>query len=117
MKSRILFVILVALLLVPGLSLAQQSGAGQGQHKTKGSMMQANMGKMATMMSKMSQIMGTGKMSPEQQKKCADITKQMSEMMREMSAPHDKQVQENHQRELRGIEETINPLFQHLVHP
>jgi len=117
MKSRIIFVLLAALLLVPGFLLAQQSGAGQGQHNTKGSMMNANMGMMASMMSKMSQIMGTGKMSPEQQKKSADIAKQMSEMMREMCVPHGKQVQDKHQKELRGLEETINPLFQHLVHP
>lgn len=117
MRSRIIFIILAALLLVPGFSLAQQRGGGQGQHSTKGAMMRANMGKMAGMLTKMSQIMSTGKMSPEQQKQCADIVKQMSQMTREMSVPHDKQVKEKHQKELRELEEELNPLFNHLVRP
>jgi hypothetical protein len=38
-------------------------------------------------------------------------------MMKEMSVPHGKQVEEKHKKELREIEREINPLYDHLVHP
>jgi len=47
----------------------------------------------------------------------ADIMKQMSQIMKEMSIPHGEQVQEKHQKELREMESEINPLFNHLVQP
>ena len=80
-------------------------------------MMHTNMGMMAEMMSKMSQMMSSGKMGPEHQKRCASMMKKMSQMMQEMSVPHGKQVEEKHQKELLEIEREINPLFDHLVQP
>jgi len=117
MKHRIVSILVAVLLMVPGIVVAQKHGGEQGQQKAKGSMMHTNMGMMAEMMSKMSQMMSSGKMEPEHQKRCASMMKKMSQMMQEMSAPHGKEVQEKHQRELQEMEEELNPLFNHLVHP
>ena len=117
MKHRIVSILVAVLLMVPGIVVAQKHGGEQGKQKTKGSMMHTNMGMMAEMMSKMSQMMSSGKMEPEHQKQCASMMKKMSQMMQEMSVPHGKEVQEKHQRELQEMEEELNPLFNHLVHP
>ena len=117
MKRTIIGLMAVALLMLPAISVAEKKGDVQGEHKSKMSKMHTNMGKMANMMNKMSQIMSKGKMTPEQKQKCAGIMKQMSQMMKEMSVPHDKQVEEKHQKELRELESEINPLFNHLVLP
>ena len=117
MKHRLVSVLVAVLLLVPGSGVAQKHGGEKGQQRAKGSMMHTNMGMMAEMMSKMSQMMRCVKIEPEQQKRCASMMKKMSQMMQEMSAPHGKEVQEKHQRELQEMEEELNPLFNHLVHP
>jgi polyhydroxyalkanoate synthesis regulator phasin len=117
MKHRIVSILVAVLLTVSGIVVAQEHGGEHDQQKAKGSMMHANMGMMAEMMSKMSQMMSSGKMGPEHQKQCANMMKKMSQMMQEMSVPHGKEVQEKHQRELQEMEEELNPLFNHLVHP
>ena len=117
MKRRIVSILVAVLLMVPGIVVAQKHGVEQGKQKVKGSMMHTNMGMMAEMTSKMSQMMSSGKMEPEHQKQCASMMKKMSQMMQEMSVPHGKEVQEKHQRELQEMEEELNPLFNHLVHP
>ena len=75
---------LVAVLLAfSGMALAQTPGAGQGQGKMgQGTMMQ---GQMPQMMEQMSQ----GKMSPEDQKKMADMMKScpMMKMMEQQQKP------------------------------
>ena len=117
MKHRIVSILVAVLLMVPGIVVAQKHGGEQGKQKAKGSMMHTNMGMMAEMMSKMSQMMSSGKMKSEHQTKCASMMKKMSQMMQEMSFPHGKEVQEKHQKELREIESEINPLFNHLIQP
>jgi membrane-bound lytic murein transglycosylase B len=117
MKRAIIGLMAAVLLILPAISAAQKQGGEQGEHKAKMSKMHTNMGEMANMMNKMSQMMSKGKMTPEQQEKCAVVMKQMSQMMKEMSVPHGKQVQEKHQKELQEIEREINPLFNHLVQP
>jgi hypothetical protein len=117
MKRIIIGLMAAVLLILPVLSVAEKDSGVQGEHKAKMSKMHTNMGEMANMMKKMSQMMSKGKMTPEQQEKCAGIMKQMSKMMKEMSIPHGKQVQEKHQKELRELEREINPLFDHLVQP
>ena len=117
MQRTIIGLMVAALLMLPAISVAEKKGGVQGEHKAKMSKMHSNMGEMAKMMNKMSQIMSKGDMTPEQKQKCADITKKMSQMMKEMSVPHGKQVEEKHQKELRELEREINPLFNHLVQP
>ena len=117
MKHRIVSILVAVLLVIPGIVVAQKHGGEQGKQKAKGSMMHTNMGMIAEMMSKMSQMMIGAKMKSEHQKKCASMMKKMSQMMQEMSVPHGKEVQEKHQRELQEMEEELNPLFNHLVHP
>ena len=117
MKRTIIGLIAAALLMLPAISGAEKNSSVKGEHKAKMSKMHTNMGEMASMMNKMSQIMNKGKMTPEQKQKCANIMKQMSQMMKEMSVPHGKQVQEKHQKELREMEREINPLFNHLIQP
>ena len=117
MKRTIIGLIAAALLMLPAISVAEKSSGVKGEHKAKMSKMHTNMGEMASMMNKMSQIMSKAKMTPEQKQKCAGIMKQMSQMMKEMSVPHGKQVEEKHRKELFEIEREINPLFNHLVQP
>lgn len=117
MKRTIISLMAATLLMLPAISVAEKNSGVQGEHKAKMSKMHTNMGEMANMMGKMSQMMSKGKMTPEQKQKCAGIMKQMSQMMKEMSVPHGKKVQEKHQKELRELESEINPLFNHLVLP
>jgi hypothetical protein len=117
MKRTTISIVTAILLMLPVASVAQKHGGEQMEHQAKGSMMHANMGAMADMIDKMSKMMTEGEMKPEEQKKCAEIMKKMSQMLKEMSVPHDKQVQEKHQKELRELEREINPLFDHLVQP
>ncbi len=117
MKRRIIALIAATLLMLPAISIAQKHGGKQVEHEAKTSKMHGNMSAMSDMMTKMAQMMSKGKMTPEQKKKCAGVMEQMSKMMKEMSVPHGKQVQEKHQKELREMEGEINPLFDHLVQP
>ena len=117
MRRTIIGLLAAALLILPAISVAEKGSGVKGEQKAKMSKMHTNMGEMANMMNKMSQIMSKGKMTPEQKNKCANIMKQLSQMMKEMSVPHGKQVQEKHQKELRELEREINPLFDHLVQP
>ena len=117
MQRTIIGLMVATLLMLPAISVAGKNSGEKGEHKAKMSKMHANMGEMASMMNKMSQMMSKGKMTPEQKQKCAGIMKQMSQMMKEMSVPHGKQVEEKHQKELREIESEINPLFNHLIQP
>ena len=117
MKRTIIGLMAAALLMLPAISVAGKNSGEKGEHKAKMAKMHTNMEELASMMNKMSQIMSKGKMTPEQKQKCAGIMKQMSQMIKEMSVPHGKQVEEKHEKELREIESEINPLFNHLVLP
>jgi len=56
MKRTIIGLMAAALLMLPAISAAQKQGGEQGKHKAKMSKMHTNMGEMANMMSKMSQM-------------------------------------------------------------
>jgi polyhydroxyalkanoate synthesis regulator phasin len=116
MRRRII-IFVAALLIAPGFSAAQTYGDGQGQHKTKSSMMQtgmgmmqSNMGMLADITAKMSDMMGKGQMNPEQQKQILDMMNQMSRIMREMSVPHGDQVKKRHNEALNEMRQRIDSL-------
>ena len=113
MKRITVVVVLVALLLAPGILAAQMQGGGKGQQMR--TQMHANMGMMADMMAKMYEMMNKGKATSEQWQDMMDIMEQMIQMMREMSVPHGGQMQEQHQRQLQKMNESLNALYENVV--
>lgn len=113
----LLTVLAAALLIAPEFSLAQTYGGDKGQHKTKSStmkgsmaMMQANMGMLAHVTTKIYQVISKDKMSPEQKKQVLNIMKQMSQVMEEMSVPHGEEVKKRHYRELQEMRQRVDTL-------
>jgi hypothetical protein len=116
-RRRIIAMLTAAFLIIPGFSVAQMHGGGEGQHNlkspsTKASMrmMQDNMGLIAEITDKMQQMMSTGLMSPEQQGQITNMMKQMSRIMREMAVPHGEQVKKSHNHELQKMRKQADAL-------
>ena len=115
MNRKIAIILTVALLMISGVSVAQQHGGGGGQHNIKNStmkgsmvIMQANMGMMADITAKLYQMMSKGHMSPHQRQQSLEMMNQMSRIMKEMSVPHGEQVKQRHQRELQDMRKKLD---------
>jgi len=124
MVQRIILILTVVLLVVPGISAAQMQGSGKGQGMMGQGMMmspqmQGNMGTMSDMMTQMHDMMTKGKMTPEQQKQMLDIMKQMSQMMQQMSMSPGgqmEQMQEQHHKQLQEMKKNLDALHSQVVH-
>ena len=112
MRRRIIIVLIVALFIAPCISWAQKENK-----MMQGKMMQDNMTTMADMMMKMSKMLSKGDMKPENQKKCGDMLKQMSQTVRNMSSDHGKKVDEQYKKELQEVKKDLDPLYEFNVHP
>ena len=115
MRRRIIAMLTAAFLIIPGFSVAQRHGGGEGQQNLKSStmkasmgMMQGNMALMAEITDKMQQMMSTERMSPEQQSQILNMMKQMSQMMREMAVPHGEEVKKHHIHELQEMRKKLD---------
>jgi len=115
MRLGLIIILGAVLLMAPRLSEAQKHGDIQGEHKVKSStmkapmgMMQGNMALMAEITDKMQQMMGTGRMSPEQQSHILNMMKKMSRMMREMAVPHGEEVKKRHNQELQDMRKELD---------
>ena len=114
----ILVVFLVAaLLMLPGFSTAQMHSGGQGQHKTKSSMMRANMGIMADISAEMYQLMSKRELNPEQEKQVLTTMNHMTRIMMEMSIPHGEQVKMRHNEELAEMLKSMDRLYERVGLP
>lgn len=116
-RRQLITILTIAFLIIPGFSVAQRHGGGEGQQNRKSSkmkdsmgMMRANMGLMAKITDKMQQMMSTGRMSPEQQKQILNMMKQMSHMMKEMAVPHGEKVKKRHNLELKKMRNELDSL-------
>ena len=117
MRRRLITLLTAAFLIMPGFSVAQKHGGGEGQQNLKSStmkasmgMMQSNMGLMAEITDKMQQMMSTGRISQEKQKEIVNMMKQMSRMMREMAVPHGEEVKKRHNHELQEMRKQSDSL-------
>ena len=115
MRRRIIFMLMAASLIIPGFSVAQRHGGGEGQQNLKSStmkasmeVMQGNMGLMAEITDKMQQMMSTGRISHEQQEEILNMMKQMSRVMREMAVPHGEEVKKRHNHELQKMRNELD---------
>jgi hypothetical protein len=113
----LLIVLAAALLISPGLALAQTHTGGKGQPETKKAnmqgkmrMMQTNMGMLGQVTTKIYQVISKDNMSPEQKKEVLNIMEQMSQMMEEMSVPHGEEVKKRHYRELQEMRKRVDTL-------
>lgn len=114
MRQLTIAMLTAAILIIPGISLAQRHGNREGQRDLKSPlmkasmhMMQDNMGLMAEITDKMQQMMSSGRMSSEQRNQILNMMKKMSRMLREMAVPHDEEVKKRHNHELH---KTLNEL-------
>ena len=117
MRSQLITILTIALLIIPGFSVAQKHGGKEGQQHLKSStmkanmgMMRANMGLMAEITDKMQQMMSKGRMSSEQQKQILNMMKQMSHMMKEMAVPHGEEAKKRHNIELQKMRNELDSL-------
>jgi hypothetical protein len=106
MKRIVVFALLPALLLAPGILAAQMQGVGKGQQMN--TQMHTNMGMMYEMMTK-------GEATSEQWEEMMDIMEQMIQMMKEMSVPLGGQMQERHQTQLQEMNKSLNALYEKVV--
>ena len=116
MRQCLVSILVLTLLSITGCSTVQEQGVMHDQQQMDSSMMHEHMVMIADIMTIMAKIMGTGKMTSEHQKQCADMIEGMSQMMREMSDPYEKGVQERHRKEIQEIEEEFDP-FNNLYAP
>jgi hypothetical protein len=116
----IMIILMVALFMSPGISVAQGPGGiiGEAQRmvggQEKGQRMMSkemmnNMGTMSRMMNQMQQ-MGGGRMTPEQHQQMMDMMNQMGQMMQQMGSPQGQQMHEQHQTKLREMQHRLNSL-------
>jgi hypothetical protein len=108
--------LLTALLMVPGFSHAQMHSGGQGQHKTKSSMTQSNMGIMADISAEMYQLMSKEQLKPEQEKQILGMMNHLSRIMMEMSVPYGEQVKMRHNEELKEMLKRMDRLYERVGH-
>ncbi|MEJ2673141.1 MAG: hypothetical protein P8168_13270 [Deltaproteobacteria bacterium] len=119
MKSRIVAVLAGALILFPGVLLAQthRGGSmhggggmmGSGQYMM-GPGMQHNLGMMSGMMREMHQMMGYGNWTPAQQREMLQMMNQMGTLMQQMGGPQNPQMQMQHRQQLERMQRRLNNL-------
>jgi hypothetical protein len=90
-RRRIIAMLTAAFLIIPGFSVAQRHGGGEGQQNLKSSTMKASMGMMQGNMALM-----------------AEITDKMQQMMREMAVPHGEEVKKRHNHELQKMRNELD---------
>ena len=85
MRKATLLITLVLVIAVIAVLNSNAVAADQSMHPQ----MQQNLHEMSTLMADVSNQLSTGKMSPDAQKTAASITKQVSEMLQELSGTGD----------------------------